>query len=491
MTGRLRAVPDRPLRMIGYVRVSDEGGRGDALLSPDLQLTAIRDHCARNGHDLVTVFEDIDRTGRLWKRRQIEQAVQLIEAGDADGIVVWKLSRVSRDRKDWALAVDRVEGVGGRLESATENLDASTSTGRFTRGMLAELAAFESERIGEQWKDVHRHRTDAGLPHYGPRRLGYVYTRTAYVIDEDQSAVVRDLYARYTAGEGLSTLADWLRAEGVVGARGTPWSKFGVGYYLKSGFAAGFLYVHDPECRCGKTGGACGNRIHRVGAHPAIITPEQWQAYERTRAERATTAPRSRVPVSRLAGVVICAGCARPMQLQASNRTPRSAFVCRTNRSAGEKVCPAPAWVRRAACEDAVQEWLQGIADEFDSGLEVGPAQPVSQVRKDRLARRIVSADEALAHLTVDRARRLVPEVAYVAARDALLAEQSTAQAELDRLSGPDLSEIPGAATTLLDLWNTAAPHETARLVKDLLRVRVARGQGPVIVGAWTVQQSS
>lgn len=490
MTGRLRAVPDRPLRMIGYIRVSDEGGRGDALLSPELQLTAIRDHCARQGHELTMVLEDIDRTGRLWKRRKIEQAVQLIEAGTADGIVVWKLSRITRDRKDWALAVDRVEGAGGLLESATEHLDASTSTGRFTRGMLAELAAFESELIGENWKGVHKHRTDAGLPHYGPARLGYSYHRTAYVVDEDQAAIVRELYARYTAGEGLGTLADWLLVEGVTGARGKPWSRFGVGYYLKSGFAAGQLYHHDPGCRCGKKGGSCGNRIHKPGAHPAIITPEQWAAYERARADRATIAPRSRVPVSRLAGVVICAGCDRPMQLQGANSIPRAAYVCRTTRLT-VTTCPAPAWARRDVCETASREWLERIADEFDSGIDDQAAAPVAQSRRDRLARRIVESDEALGRLTADLARRLVPEAAYEMARDELVAERTAAQAEFDRLAVPDLSGVPAAARSLLDVWETAKPHETARAVRDLLRVQVIRGQEPAVFGVWEVQERS
>lgn len=97
----LRAVPDRPPRAVAYVRVSKEGGRGSDLMSTDIQLTAIRDHCARMGYQLVTVLEpDIDRTGLLWSCRRIEQAVQMIEAGQADVIVTWEVSRVSRNRKD-------------------------------------------------------------------------------------------------------------------------------------------------------------------------------------------------------------------------------------------------------------------------------------------------------------------------------------------------------------------------------------------------------
>lgn len=163
---RLAAVPDPAVtpRAVGYVRVSMER---DDMTSPELQETAIRDHCSRRGYQLVEVLVDVGMTGQLWRRRKIEQAVQQVEAGQVDVIVVWKVSRVSRNRRDWAIAVDRVEGAGGRVESATEQLDGTTSTGRLTRGMLAELAAFESEVKGDQWRETHARRLRQGLPHHG------------------------------------------------------------------------------------------------------------------------------------------------------------------------------------------------------------------------------------------------------------------------------------------------------------------------------------
>src|SRR6476620_633495 len=107
----LRAVPDRPPRAVAYIRVSDEGGRGEDLMSPQIQLAAIRAYCQRRGYELVRVLEDIDLTGRFWKRRQVETAIAMIEAREAEVVCVWKISRVARNRLDWAIAVDRVERI--------------------------------------------------------------------------------------------------------------------------------------------------------------------------------------------------------------------------------------------------------------------------------------------------------------------------------------------------------------------------------------------
>ncbi len=88
---------------------------------------------------------------------------------------MWKVSRFGRTRRDWYVHADRLEVAGGRLESATEGFDAASSVGKFTRGMLVELAAFESDRIGDVWKEVHERRVRDGYAPNGKPKAGYVY----------------------------------------------------------------------------------------------------------------------------------------------------------------------------------------------------------------------------------------------------------------------------------------------------------------------------
>jgi site-specific DNA recombinase len=139
-----------PHRAVAYVRVDMEHEDG---ISPDLQIRAIREYCAPRGITITHVIEDLDLSGRFWKTRRIDEAISLIEAGQTDALVVWRWSRVSRDRYDWAFAVARVETAGGQLISATEDFDTTRSVGRLIRGILAEFAAFESDRIGDLWRD--------------------------------------------------------------------------------------------------------------------------------------------------------------------------------------------------------------------------------------------------------------------------------------------------------------------------------------------------
>ncbi len=141
---RLTAVPDSPRRVIGGIRVSK---KRDDMTSPDLQRAAIETYAATHGYLVVDWVEGVDdsgsqRSSSWW--RKLDRAVDRVEAGEVDGIIVWKFSRTARHRLKWAVALDRIESAGGVLESATEQFDTTTSAGRFARGMIAEMNAFEA-----------------------------------------------------------------------------------------------------------------------------------------------------------------------------------------------------------------------------------------------------------------------------------------------------------------------------------------------------------
>lgn len=488
MRAHLTAVPGVAPRALGLVRVSKERAE---MLSPTLQRTAITDHAARRGYTVVDWLEGVDESGSqarsAWWAR-LDQACAAVERRDVDVVLVWKFSRVARNRLRWAVAVDRVEAAGGRLESATEDVDTSTSTGRFTRGMLAELQSFEAERIGEQWRETHAHRRAAGLPHDGAARLGYVYARGAgYTPDEATAPVVADLYARYVAGSGYRPLQTHLDALGIVQPRtGRSWTARGVALTLASGFAAGLLSVHDPACPCGRPA-QCTRRVHVPGAHAPIITPGTWGEYERVRATRAATSPRHLASQHVLSARVRCAGCGYALRVRSATAHRRQRLDCPTHR------CPAPAGAVYQVVLDEVLAWLRWIADDLDARAQakVAHAAQAATARTDaaHLARALQRTDQALTRLTTDLARGLVPEAAYTTARDELLAERDTAAAALAdheatlRRPGPDRAVLHG----LLTDWDVLPVADRRALLEDLCTITVTRGRPAAVTvrGTW------
>ena len=160
-------------------------------ISLELQETACRTYAAQQGYEVVAVEQDPGISGRKWDNRPgVQKVMGLLEDKGADVIVLWKWSRLSRSRLHWAVAADKVETLGGRIESATEPVDVSTSTGRFTRGMLTEMAAFESERIGDSWKETQARRISMGKLFYRPGDF-MALTRAAYCKALDKERLKR------------------------------------------------------------------------------------------------------------------------------------------------------------------------------------------------------------------------------------------------------------------------------------------------------------
>lgn len=98
---------------IGYIRVSTWK---EEKISPELQKEAITQWARRTRRRIVAWIEDLDVSGRTFKRK-IMQAIEHVEARRARGIAVWRYSRFGRDRVGNAINLARLEDIGGRLES--------------------------------------------------------------------------------------------------------------------------------------------------------------------------------------------------------------------------------------------------------------------------------------------------------------------------------------------------------------------------------------
>ncbi|MGY1773551.1 recombinase family protein [Blastococcus sp. SYSU D00813] len=484
----LRAVPQTAPRAVLYLRQSVS--RDDSI-SLELQETACRDYCARRSYTVTEVIADPGISGRTWNRPGVQRTLDLVESGAADVIVLWRWSRLSRSRKDWAVAVDRVEVAGGAIESATEPVDVSTAAGRLQRGMLAELAAWESEVKGEQWKETHARRRSKGLPHGGGYRPGYLYLEDkTYAPDPETAPLVAEAYRRFIDGVGLRTLAEWLTAVGVPSrATGTAWTHRGVGSLLDNGFAAGLLHVHDPTCGC-RNADTCRRRTWIDGAHQPVITAKTWTAYRRERERRATTPRRLLTPTTTLAGLVRCGACGYGMRVKQS-RGPGVYYKCET---AG---CPQPSSVVKARAEEAALQWLTAYAHDVEhhAALDVSDqaARVAGKAAVTRLARAVTQLDSELTKLTREYTRGVIPEAAYTATSAQLAEERSIAQAALDQAitsTPPNLPSRRDIADLVAD-WPTVAVATRNRICRPLLRVVVTRGawrSDVQVVPAWEWQ---
>lgn len=157
----MRRVPTRSTRAVAYIRVSKER---DGMISPENQLFAINELARRKGMEVVQVFQDLDESGRTFEKRATKRIIDAIRAGEYPTILLWKWSRWGRNVEHSKAYLAGVRDAGGHVESATEDIDQDTSTGRFTLNLLLALAELESDKKSETWKDAHDNGGVAGSP---------------------------------------------------------------------------------------------------------------------------------------------------------------------------------------------------------------------------------------------------------------------------------------------------------------------------------------
>lgn len=487
--------PAGPVPAIGYIRVSM---MREEQISPDTQRAAIEDWARRRGRKITDWVSDLDKTGRNFKRK-IMEVIERVEAGEVREIAVWKYSRFGRNRPGVAVNLARLEKGGGQLQSATEDVDARTATGKFTRGMLFEVAAFESDRAGETWREAYDHRLRDGLPPFGRPRFGYqrlgrvrdedVPQRTRrekggeerYVPDPASGPLLAAMYRRYTDGTGSSGIAGELNAQGIRNASGRTWTFRGVLDVLDSGFGAGLLRVHSPACRCGRPE-KCRERAWLPGAHQPVIGAEEWDAYRDRRSQVRTMPPRHRNPAYPVSGLVRCVHCGYAMTAD-THGSGSPGFRCVRQRYHGD--CPGHPSVPVAALMAAVREWLELAAADVDAQAAATAARAAAAVTaadaEERLGRDLAAAVRGLANLAVQRARGewALPGEAWDEAAAELEAERARLEAGLAaarKRRGRQASGFALVIEGILDGWDMLPPGDLNRMLRTLVaRIEVRR----------------
>ena len=188
------------MQVYGYVRVSTEeqAREGVSLAAQEAKIQA---YCVVKDWGLVEIIRDEGQSAKDLKRPGITRLLGLVEARQVGAVVVYKLDRLTRRVRDLDNLVELFHHKAVALVSLQESLDATTATGRLMMNLLASVAQFEREAIGE--------RTSVAMQHL--KALGLPYCKAVFT-DPAVLAWMRELRA---AGLSYQATADALNAAGI------------------------------------------------------------------------------------------------------------------------------------------------------------------------------------------------------------------------------------------------------------------------------------
>ena len=189
---------------VAYIRVSTvrQGEKGVSLQE---QKDAILRYSRQHGLTISQWFEE-RVTAAKRGRPQFGRMLKLLKRGKADGVIIHKIDRGSRNLKDWADLGELID-QGVTVHCATESIDLSSRGGRLSADIQAVVAADFIRNLREETRKGFYGRLKQGL-YPLPAPIGYLDTGSGNpkIPDPEKANLVRHIFELY--GTGNYSFAD-------------------------------------------------------------------------------------------------------------------------------------------------------------------------------------------------------------------------------------------------------------------------------------------
>jgi len=151
--------------MIGYVRRSkvNRNRPDDPAYGIEAQRSAIQAEATHRGWQLVWAPPDDGHTGAHTRRPGLTWTLGELAHGRADGLVVAKLTRLSRSVADCAQLLHTARKQGWSVVMLDVGVDTSTENGRLVVNVLMAVAEWEREIISQRTREALAEAKEQGV----------------------------------------------------------------------------------------------------------------------------------------------------------------------------------------------------------------------------------------------------------------------------------------------------------------------------------------
>lgn len=201
---------DKSLRVVIYTRISVDRDTEQSIRNQTRECIEYA-----KAHGYIVVGEPfIDRGKSAYKletvRPGFDAAMQTIESGKANHLLVWKLDRMTRNARGFGKINERLEKSGATFGSVMEPwFDTSSAIGYALIGLMAALAQLEAEGMQGRALSWHEGRLAELMPPTGNRPFGYNRDKGAntLTVNADEKELVVEMAQRILGGDALREIA--------------------------------------------------------------------------------------------------------------------------------------------------------------------------------------------------------------------------------------------------------------------------------------------
>jgi DNA invertase Pin-like site-specific DNA recombinase len=316
----------RPIkRVIAYLRISKDR---ETQTSIETQEFEIRRLCEYSRWEVVAVLGDPGKSAykKGVLRPQYVETIKMIERGQADGVVVFRLDRFSRSAEEFWDAWQAIKKAGGHFVSVSEKFDTSSKLGEAMLFLVATLAEMESEAKSDRARPMHAKQQRDGLVAGGPRPYGYDKVNSR---DNDNKGAILTINER--EADLLRIAAAHILAGGSI--RGF------INEFQPTSSQATKAMTHRGLTRCLTAPTIAGGRIHDGvfvrGCWEPILDFDTWTQVQEYLGNEDRKRPGFRPDIAYLltAGIMVCSKCEHSVSIRnwvdKRTRATSKRYVCR------------------------------------------------------------------------------------------------------------------------------------------------------------------
>lgn len=184
-----------------YARFSSHNQRSESI---EIQLENSREYCEREGLHVVKEYCDYAQTGRNTDRIGFQNMMRDASRGLFDYVVIYKVTRIMRNRDEMALARIMLRKSGVEILYAGEEI-ASGSNGVLQLGMLEVLAEWESAIDSERIRDGIQKNASRCMAN-GRTLYGWDIIEGRYVVNEREASVLQRMKNMLFSGNPVADI---------------------------------------------------------------------------------------------------------------------------------------------------------------------------------------------------------------------------------------------------------------------------------------------
>ena len=381
-----------------YYRLSrDEDAEMNSLQN---QRQILVDYAEQNGYEITGESFDGNVSGMTFERKGLHQIELAVEDGKVDVLLVKDLSRLGRHRTRTTLFIDYLRENNVRVYSVTEGIDSSNENDDMIIGFKQLVNDFYAKDIGKKVRAGIRQKQKTGMPVNLP--MGYYKDKFTgeILVDETAAAIVREIFEKFFAGYGLSTIAKDFNRRGIKSPEYFSHRKVGA---QRTQMCKKFLWVQTTVKRIIQNEAYTGTLVNhktvtsKIYKTVDVIPPEEQYRHEnfmpaiidRETFEQAQILLESRLKnnaqakfgsvIHRYCGMIKCAECGA--SLIAKKRTVAGhswvEYTCNSNHRYGNEYCTAHT-IREPQLDEIIHTELAMLRQEI-----LNSSQKYDEIVKD------------------------------------------------------------------------------------------------------------